>query len=106
MSIFVCFRPVFYIAIVLTLAGCVSSDTKWRHNSIAPDGWSVDAAQCKWEARQTAEKQYDQDLSLTGQSGYQNAQSVDAMFARSEIDKHARTLFNDCMTSLGYVEAD
>ncbi len=99
-------RAVFLpLVLVVTLQGCVSENTQWEHPSIARADWDVDAAQCKWEAKQKADRDYRDRAALTQQRSYKNTQSIDAMFAASDINKTAITLFSRCMADLGYVEA-
>ncbi|MBT4887956.1 MAG: hypothetical protein HON65_00180 [Rhodospirillales bacterium] len=87
-----------------TLSGCVSTETRWQHETLAQEEWGVDAAQCKWKARQKAEKEYQKTATQNQQDSYEDNQNVDSMFASADIGKRTNTLFNRCMEMQGYVE--
>jgi len=88
------------------LSGCVTTETRWTHPEIPAEEWGVDAAQCKWEARRKAEREIGDDIQYTSDETYDDAQSIDSMFAREDMDKRARELFARCMKSLGYVPTE
>jgi hypothetical protein len=90
--------------LLVVLQGCLSKNTEWRHPSIAPADWSIDAAQCKWEARQKADRDHRDRATRTQQIQYKNTRSINAMFAISDVDNAAILLFSRCMGDLGYVE--
>ena len=89
-----------------SLPGCATRDVKWQHETLAQEEWDADAAQCKWEARQKAEKEYQQTASQNQQDSYEDSQSVDSMLASADVNKRTRTLFNRCMKLQGYVEVE
>ena len=84
------------------LSGCVTTETKWVHPEIPAEEWGVDAAQCKWEAKRKAEREADKNIQYTSDETYDDAQGIDSMFAREDLEKRSRDLFARCMTSLGY----
>jgi len=90
---------------VLVLQGCISQATQWEHPTIISEEWGVDGAQCKWEARKKAEKEYQNSATLSGQDEFDDANSVSAMLAQAGVEKRARSLFDRCMEQLGYIAA-
>ncbi len=93
------------IAMVALLQGCAARETRWTHPDLPSDQWSVDAAQCKWEARRKAEKEFNEDSAIIIDSTFQDEQSFDTMMAGVDVKKRSRELFTRCMRSLGYVAA-
>ncbi|NQV45313.1 MAG: hypothetical protein HQ501_10435 [Rhodospirillales bacterium] len=88
------------------LSGCVTSETRWVHTEIPAEEWGVDAAQCKWEARRKAERDANENSQYATDEAFDDAQSIDSMFAREDLEKQSRVLFARCMKSLGYNAAD
>lgn len=95
---------------VLTVTGmltaCAGMNTKWMHHDIPPDGWRVDAAQCRYDARRKAEKENNRmseaEVNLYGDED----EVIDTMLTRVGIKKRSRQLFDRCMEDLGYVRTD
>ncbi len=103
------FRPIVFSALVLAVlltAGCAYRDTKWTHPDIPADQWGVDAAQCKWEAREKAEQEAEDKMFAQGDDTFDEGESVDTMLITADIDKRARVLFDRCMSMLGYVSVE
>ncbi len=90
----------------ILLSGCVATEEKWTHDKIPADEWSVDAAQCKWEARRKAEREAEEDMTYSSDNTFDDEQSVDSMFAAADIKKRSRVFFSRCMRSLGYIPAE
>ncbi len=100
--------PCTIIAFVGTilLSGCVTTETRWTHTEIPAEEWGVDAAQCKWEARRKAERDAKENSQYATDEVFDDAQSIDSMFAREDLEKQSRALFARCMKSLGYNAAE
>jgi len=90
---------------VLLATGCMGRDANWSHPEIPAEQWSVDAAQCRYEANRQAEDEYMRDNAYANDVDL-TEDSVDAYFSRSDIKKRARQLFGHCMRSLGYVSEE
>ncbi len=91
---------------LMMLSGCAATESKWTHDEIPAEEWSVDAAQCKWEARRKAERDAEEAIAYESGDAFDDQQSIDSMFAAAEIKKRSRVLFSRCMQSLGYVAVE
>jgi len=91
---------------MVLLSGCVTTESKWTHTEIPADEWGVDGAQCKWEARRKAQREAEENRAHTADDTFDDAQSIDSLFASADITKRSRVLFSRCMQSLGYVAVE
>ena len=56
------FRVLTVMLAAVLLSACAAPETRWTHPEISADEWGVDAAQCKWDARRKAEKEFGDNI--------------------------------------------
>lgn len=95
--------PLMAGALALAIAACSSAETRWQHPTIPSDQWSIDAAQCRHEARRAAEKEVLQGSTYGGNG---DMDETDRAFLQADLEKRSRQLFEHCMRALGYRPAD
>ena len=94
------------LCVVIGLGACANYATKWEHPEIPPAEWSLDGAQCRYDARRQAERENNQvseaEINLYGDE----IDTIGTMIMSSGIKNRSRELFDQCMEGLGYVHVE